>query len=267
MSLLYEDESSKIRDAAFEVYKQLGCGHKEVVYQKAMSVAMSDQGLEVEREKRLPVFFKGKQVEIYTPDAVVNKKIINEYKAKPFVSKQDEDQFWHYLTGTNYELGFLINFGKPGGVEIIRKIYQEATMKEIPQVSASDSASFRVLGIDYGEKRIGLAISDESRTFARELKILSPKEFWESLNLLILNDSIGLIVLGWPLNMNGEMSEKTREVESFKLQVTNKTGLPVKIMDERLSSQMAENLPGGKKNVDSLAAQILLQNYLDKNNK
>lgn len=265
MSLLYEDESFKIRGAAFEVYKQLGCGHKEIVYQKAMSEAMMEKGLEVEREKRLPVFFNGKQVGTYTPDALVNKAIINEYKAKPFVSKQDVDQFWHYLTGTNYELGFLINFGKPGGVEITRRVYQTARIKKIPRPSASDSASFRVLGIDYGEKRIGLAISDESLTFARELDILSPKEFWQSLNLLILNHSISKIVIGWPLNMDGGETKKTEEVKSFKLKVESKTGLPVEIMDERLSSQMAEHISGGKKNLDSLAAQILLQNYLDKN--
>ncbi len=123
----------------------------------------------------------------------------------------------------------------------------------------------KVLGIDYGEKRIGLAISDESQTFARELTILSPKEFWQSLNSLILNNSISLIVLGWPLNMSGEETEKTREVAGFKLQLESETNLPVVIIDERLTSQMAEHLPGGKKNVDSLAAQILLQNYLDKN--
>ena len=135
----------------------------------------------------------------------------------------------------------------------------------------------KTLGIDYGEKRIGLAISDESQTFARELVILSPKEFWESLNLLILNNSISIIVLGWPLNMSGEETEKTLEVKDFKEKLEKLTEISagggsasggkvdIKITDERLSGQMAEHLPGGKKNVDSLAAQILLQNYLDKN--
>jgi putative Holliday junction resolvase len=122
----------------------------------------------------------------------------------------------------------------------------------------------KILGIDYGEKRIGLAISDETQTLARELDILSPKEFWKSLNLLILNHSIGLIVLGWPLNMDGGETKKTREVESFKLKVESETKLPVEIIDERLSSQMAEHIIGGNKNIDSMAAQILLQNYLDK---
>lgn len=125
----------------------------------------------------------------------------------------------------------------------------------------------KTLGIDYGEKRIGLAISDESQTFARELVILSPKEFWQSLNLLILNNSISLIVLGWPLNMSGEETKKTREVDSFKLQLESETNLPVAIIDERLTSQMAQNIKGSSKDLDSLAAQILLQNYLDKNKR
>jgi putative holliday junction resolvase len=125
----------------------------------------------------------------------------------------------------------------------------------------------KILGIDYGHKRIGLAISDETQTFARELDILSPKQFWESLNLLILNHSIERIVIGWPLNMSGEATEKTKEVESFKVEVESKTNLPVELMDERLSSKMAESISGNKKDLDSLAAQILLQNYLDKNKK
>ena len=122
----------------------------------------------------------------------------------------------------------------------------------------------KILGIDYGEKRIGLAVSDESQTFARELIILSPKEFWAQITAIIEQNQVTLIVLGWPLNMSGEMTEKTKEVESFKSELETKTGLPVEIIDERLSSAMAETISGGKKDLDSLAAQILLQNYLDK---
>ncbi len=133
-------------------------------------------------------------------------------------------------------------------------------------MSAKGGSAFggKILGIDYGERRIGLAISDESQTFARELTILSPKEFWDQIQTIIGNNEISIIVLGWPLNMSGEITEKTKEVESFKLKVETETGLPVEIVDERLSSKMASNLPGGNKNIDSLAAQILLQNYLDK---
>ena len=122
----------------------------------------------------------------------------------------------------------------------------------------------KVLGIDYGEKRIGLAISDESQTFARELTILSPKEFWQSINQIIKDQEITKIVLGWPLNMSGEETKKTEETKKFKEKLEKLTEIKVEITDERLTSQMAQNISGSTKNLDSLAAQILLQNFLDK---
>ena len=61
------------------------------------------------------------------------------------------------------------------------------------------------------------------------------------------SEQISKIVLGWPLNMDGGETDKTREVASFKLKVESETGLPVELSDERLSSQMAEHISGGKK--------------------
>lgn len=122
----------------------------------------------------------------------------------------------------------------------------------------------KIMGIDYGTKRIGLALSDESRTFAREYRIMSPEEFWKQISDIISKEKVGDLVLGLPLNMSGERTEKTKEVEQFSLKLQKLLKLPIEFMDERLSSVMAGNLPGGGKNVDSLAAQIILQNYLDK---
>lgn len=127
--LLYEQESYKIRGAAFDVYKSLGCGHKEVVYQRACHEALTKRELKVEREKRIDVIFEGKKVGTYTPDFLIEDKIVLETKAKKMITQQDVKQFWDYLTGSNYKLGFLINFGKPGGVEIIRKVYDTARQK------------------------------------------------------------------------------------------------------------------------------------------
>lgn len=122
----------------------------------------------------------------------------------------------------------------------------------------------KILGIDYGSKRVGLAISDESHTLARELDILSPKVFWEKIDEIVEKHGIGQIVIGLPLNMSGTATDSTRRVQEFCDKLNEKFSLPIEYMDERLSSVMAGNLPGGKKNVDSLAAQIILQNYLDK---
>jgi putative holliday junction resolvase len=127
----------------------------------------------------------------------------------------------------------------------------------------------KILGIDYGAKRVGLAISDETQTLARELNILSPKDFWQQIHQLINDEGIERIIIGLPLNMSGEATQSTEAAQEFsdrlqELLTREKLIIPVEFMDERLSSVMAESMPGGKHNVDSLAAQIILQNYLDK---
>lgn len=123
----------------------------------------------------------------------------------------------------------------------------------------------KILGIDYGEKRIGLAISDESFTLARELEIVSPQEFWHKIGGILEKHEVQKIVLGWPFSMDGKETKKTVEVKEFKQKLEKKLGLFVEIQDERMSTIMAHNLPGGRHNVDSLAAQIILQNFLNKN--
>lgn len=125
----------------------------------------------------------------------------------------------------------------------------------------------RILGIDYGEKRIGLAISDEERKFSFEFEIWSPEEFWERIESLIAEKEISKIVLGLPLNMSGEHTQKTAEVIAFSQQLQEKVITPVELVDERLSSKMATSISGSQKNIDSLAAQIFLENYLNTPNK
>lgn len=122
----------------------------------------------------------------------------------------------------------------------------------------------KILAIDFGSKRIGLAISDETETLAREYGIFSPKEFWGKLHDLIVGEEVSTILIGLPLNMSGEETAKTKEVKAFAKQVKSKIEIPVELVDERLSSQMAETISGSSQNLDSLAAQIFLQNYLDK---
>jgi len=127
--LLYPELSYKIRGACFELYKELGCGHKEVVYQRGLIEKLKAANLKVNRERQVPVFVNGKKVGIYTPDLVVNETIMMELKAKKFLTRQDSRQFWQYLQVTPYKLGFLVNFGKPGGIQIIRRVYDTARNK------------------------------------------------------------------------------------------------------------------------------------------
>ncbi|MEK7651665.1 MAG: Holliday junction resolvase RuvX [Patescibacteria group bacterium] len=122
----------------------------------------------------------------------------------------------------------------------------------------------RILAIDYGEKRMGLALSDEEQKFAFEFEIWSPEQIFEDLPNLLKEKDVSKIVLGNPLNMSGESTKKTEEVVEFKKKIETMCGLEVELVDERLSSKMAENISGHSKNIDSLAAQIFLQNYLNK---
>ncbi len=121
----------------------------------------------------------------------------------------------------------------------------------------------KILGIDYGEKRIGLAVSDETQTLARELDIWDPEKFWSHIVELIDTEAIVRVVVGLPLNMSGEKTQKSEEVQAFVDELSKLISQPVEVVDERLSSVMAQQIAGQDKNIDSLAAQIFLQGYLN----
>ena len=125
---LYEEESYQIRGACFEVYKAFGGAFKEKVIDRALTKALKKRGLKVEDQKRIDIYFDGEKVGTYVPDKIVNKNILLELKAKPFLTKQDVDQFWKYLKGSKYKLGFLINFS-PTKLEIKRIVYDKARKK------------------------------------------------------------------------------------------------------------------------------------------
>jgi len=108
---LYEDLSYQIRGCAFSVYNVLGFGHKESVYQKAFALELKKKNILFEKEKALAITYDGKPVGLYRPDFVVESKVLIELKAVPFMPKDHEVQLTYYLKGTDYKLGFLINFG------------------------------------------------------------------------------------------------------------------------------------------------------------
>lgn len=124
--LLYKDLSYKLQGAIFKVYKTLGCSFKESVYQNALPEELTLEELTVEKEKRIDICYNNKKVGVYVPDLIVDDKIILELKAKEFLIKKDKEQFWHYLKGSKYKVGYLVNFGKPGGVEMLRRVYDTA---------------------------------------------------------------------------------------------------------------------------------------------
>lgn len=122
---LYEKESYLIRGACFEVWKEFKGMFKESVIDKALTVALETRNLKVDCQKRINIYFKNKKVGIYVPDKIVNDAILIELKSKPFIAKQDVEQFWKYLKGSDYKLGFLINFS-PTKLTIKRIVYDIA---------------------------------------------------------------------------------------------------------------------------------------------
>ncbi|MFA6048102.1 MAG: GxxExxY protein [Parcubacteria group bacterium] len=127
--LLYRQESYLIRGACFEVWNEFGGAFKEKVVDNSLQVALKSKGLNIETQKRIDIFFKGVKVGSYIPDIIVDSKIIIELKCKPFITKGDIDQFWKYLKGSQYKLGFLINFS-PTELAIKRVIYDSARNKK-----------------------------------------------------------------------------------------------------------------------------------------
>ncbi len=124
----------------------------------------------------------------------------------------------------------------------------------------------RILAIDYGEKRIGLAMTDEGKKIAFEYDIWRTKDFWSKIADLIREKEVEKIILGYPLNMSGGQTQKTKEVLEFKDKLMQNITVPVEMFDERLTSVMATKLSGRNEAIDSLAAQIILETYLNKTN-
>jgi len=122
---LYEQESYKIRGACFDVYKAFGGAFKEKAIDRALTKALEKHGLKVDNQKHIDIYFEGEKIGIYVPDKIVNNCILLEIKVKPFLTKQDINQFWKYLKGSEYKLGFLINFS-PTRLEIKRIVYDKA---------------------------------------------------------------------------------------------------------------------------------------------
>jgi len=130
----------------------------------------------------------------------------------------------------------------------------------------------RIMGLDLGEKTIGVAMSDPLKISAQPLLVIkrSNKEMKE-LQRLIQEYEVEQIVLGYPRNMNGTLGERARLTEAFSEMIQEKFSLPIKLWDERLSTVGAGRAlleadvsrAKRKKVIDKMAAVFILQGYLD----
>ena len=129
----------------------------------------------------------------------------------------------------------------------------------------------KILGIDYGTKRIGLALAFVDSKVAVPFGILKNQDkkfIWQKINKIIKQESIDLIVVGMPLALssNRHLSEQALKTKSFVDWLSSKSKLSVVTFDERLTTRQAKYLTNNKKNkmLDDIAAQLILENYLEK---
>jgi putative Holliday junction resolvase len=132
-----------------------------------------------------------------------------------------------------------------------------------------------ILGIDYGESRVGVAVSDPFGSIALgvcTLQVTGMNNAVNQVSEICKEKNVEKVVVGLPLNMNGSPSEMSEKVEKFIIKLGKKTGLEVVTCDERLSSALAErplldaDMSRAKRKgvIDKLAAQVILQGYLDR---
>ncbi len=110
--LIFEDESYAIRGAVFEVYKEMGCGFLEAVYQECFEKELQERLIPFVSQQELKLVYKKQQLQqTYRPDIICYGKIIVELKAVKEIRNEHRAQLHNYLKATGYTLGFLVNFG------------------------------------------------------------------------------------------------------------------------------------------------------------
>ena len=136
----------------------------------------------------------------------------------------------------------------------------------------------RIMGLDYGDKTVGVAVSDELGITAQPLETVD-RERWNKLRQtckrieeIIIEYKIEKIVIGKPLNMNGTEGERLQRTREFIDMMERRTGLEIVELDERLTTMEADRIldmtgvaeSGRKEYIDKMAAAIILQTYLDR---
>jgi putative Holliday junction resolvase len=132
----------------------------------------------------------------------------------------------------------------------------------------------KILGIDYGRKRTGIALSDTEKKYAfmQETVLNQKKDLFNIIKSYCDNEEIEKIIIGLPITMGGEEADACQEVKGFVKKLKSKLNIEIEFQDERLTSKMTQSLfkeksvKLTKQKTDRTAARIILQDYLDKMN-
>lgn len=133
----------------------------------------------------------------------------------------------------------------------------------------------RLIGIDYGKKRVGIAVTDPLKMFASPLNTIHPDEFNDFIRGYMKSETIDAFVIGYPVTMNHQPSDSVKYIDPFLRKLKKDfPGIEVHLVDERFTSRMALRtmIDGGltrkdrqdKAMVDKISASIILQSFLDR---
>ncbi len=123
----------------------------------------------------------------------------------------------------------------------------------------------RLMGIDYGGKRVGVAISDEAGNFAFPYDVLkNEKSLVDNILKICTKERIGEIILGRSLDYKMQPNPIMKQIEEFKNEIEVASGLPVEFEDEFMTTLEAERLQGKGDKVDSSAAALILKSFIDR---
>ena len=131
----------------------------------------------------------------------------------------------------------------------------------------------RLLGIDFGNKHLGLALTDPSKTIARPFKTIDyNSQTLSVIEKICQEEEVAQIILGLPKSLNGTLGPQGNQVMEFKKQLESKIRIPVILEDERLTTKIAQQLyqtegksvKQSREKINELAAQIILESYLER---
>ena len=112
MAIIYKEDSYKIMGACFEVYKKMGCGFLESVYQECLMMEFQEQKIPFIAQSELKLFYKKQLLkQTYKPDFICYNSIVVELKAVSELAEEHKSQLFNYLHATKLRLGLLVNFG------------------------------------------------------------------------------------------------------------------------------------------------------------
>ena len=148
-------------------------------------------------------------------------------------------------------------------------------MQELDSLNTIKQTAGKILSVDFGDVRTGLAVSDLSRLIASGLGYISPGGLEKTADAVAhaaAENKVGAIIVGLPVNMDGSRGSRAQRCEKFAVLLKELSGLPVATFDERMTTMTAsrylnETGTHGKKRkqvIDTLSAQIILQNCLDR---